>query len=221
MPSSDQNILKKMEEMIRRMTAPIIVRLHLLEGAQGKKKKVVQEPQDEDSIFDDDCFEEKEVEINKDAKKKEQSKETKEMLQETEKMKGMLKRFQGMEDYMLDIKGLCPFSDVQLPPKFKMPKMDSFDGTGNLKNHLKQYVLAMKLLGLTKEQIILCFPQTLSGVALQWYLSWEKAKMNDWNKMAETFAQQYSYNVQLDVSLRDLEITKQLSNKSFSNFLMR
>ena len=207
--------------MIRRMTAPIIVRLHLLEGAQGKKKKVVQEPQDEDSIFDDDCFEEKEVEISKDANKKEQSKETNEMLQETEKMKGMLKRFQGMEDYMLDIKGLCPFSDVQLPPKFKMPKMDSFDGTGNPKNHLKQYVLAMKLLGLTKEQIILCFPQTLSGVALQWYLSWEKAKMNDWNKMAETFAQQYSYNVQLDVSLRDLEITKQLSNKSFSNFLMR
>ena len=69
MPSSDQNILKKMEEMIRRMTAPIIVRLHLLEGAQGKKKKVVQEPQDEDSIFDDDCFEEKEVEINKDTNK--------------------------------------------------------------------------------------------------------------------------------------------------------
>ena len=102
-----------------------------------------------------------------------------------------------------------------------MPKMDSFDGTGNPKNHLKQYVLAMKLLGLTKEQIILCFPQTLSGVALQWYLSLEKAKKNDWNKMAETFAQQYSYNVQLDVSLRDLEITKQLSNESFSDFLMR
>ena len=35
--------------------------LHHLEGAQGKKKKVVQEPQDEDSIFDDDFFEEKET----------------------------------------------------------------------------------------------------------------------------------------------------------------
>ena len=78
----------------------------------------------------------------------------------------------------------------------------------------------MKLLGLTKKQIILCFPQTLSGVALQWYLSLEKAKMNDWNKMAKTFVQQ-SYNIQLDVSLKDLETTKQLSNESFSNFLMR
>ena len=39
--------------------------------------------------------------------------------------------------------------------------------------------------------------------------------------MAEAFVQQYSYNVQLDVSLRDLETTKQLSNKSFLDFLMR
>ena len=59
MPLSDQDILKKMEEMMTRIIAPIIERLHLLKGAQWKKKKVVQEPQDEDSIFDDDCFEEK------------------------------------------------------------------------------------------------------------------------------------------------------------------
>ena len=38
------------------------------------------------------------------------------MSKEIEKMKGMLKRSQGREDYMLDIKGLCPFPDVQLPP---------------------------------------------------------------------------------------------------------
>ena len=39
--------------------------------------------------------------------------------------------------------------------------------------------------------------------------------------MAEAFVQQYSYNVQLDVSLRDVETAKQLSNESFSNFLLR
>ena len=39
--------------------------------------------------------------------------------------------------------------------------------------------------------------------------------MNDWNKTVEAFAPQYSYNVQLDVSLKDLENTKQLSNESF------
>ena len=39
--------------------------------------------------------------------------------------------------------------------------------------------------------------------------------------MVEAFVQQYLYNVQLDVSLRDLETTKQLSNETFSDFLMR
>jgi len=94
------------------MATSIIERLRHFEGAKGKKKKVVQEPQDEDSLFDDDYFEEKEVEINKEPKKKEQLKETKEMSHKIEKMKGMLKRSQGMEDYMLDIEGLCPFPDV-------------------------------------------------------------------------------------------------------------
>ena len=91
--------------------------------------------------------------------------------------------------------------------------MNSFDCTGNPKNHQKQYVLAIKPLGRTKEQIILCFRRTLSGITLQWYLSLENAKMNDWNKMIESFAQQYSYNVQLNVSIRDLETTKQLNNE--------
>ena len=94
------------------MTAPIIERLYHLKGTRGKKKKVVQEPQDKDSIFDDDCLEEKEAEINKKPKKKEQSKETKEMSQEIEKMKGMLKRSQGIEDYMLDIEKLRPLPDI-------------------------------------------------------------------------------------------------------------
>ena len=48
MISTDQDILNKMEEMMTRMTAPIIERLHHLEKAQGKKKKAIKEPQDED-----------------------------------------------------------------------------------------------------------------------------------------------------------------------------
>ena len=39
--------------------------------------------------------------------------------------------------------------------------------------------------------------------------------------MVEAFAQKYLYNVQLDVSLRELETTKQLSNDSFSNEVER
>ena len=53
---TDEDILNKMEEMMTRMTAPITERLHHLEKAQGKKKKAIEEPQDEEFIFDDDFF---------------------------------------------------------------------------------------------------------------------------------------------------------------------
>ena len=43
MTSNDRDILKKMEEMMARMAAPIIERLYHLESSQGKKKKIVQE----------------------------------------------------------------------------------------------------------------------------------------------------------------------------------
>jgi len=56
---------------------------------------------------------------------------------EVEKMKTILRKSQGVEEYMLDMDELCPFPNVQLPLKFKMPKMDVFDGIGNPRNHLK------------------------------------------------------------------------------------
>ena len=55
---------------MRMMTSLLIERFHHLESAKGKKKKIVQESQDEISIFNDDCHEEKEAEINKKPKKK-------------------------------------------------------------------------------------------------------------------------------------------------------
>ena len=39
--------------------------------------------------------------------------------------------------------------------------------------------------------------------------------------MYSTFLKQYEYNTKLEVSIRDLELTKQRSNESFSDFLIR
>ena len=40
-------------------------------------------------------------------------------------------------------------------------------------------------------------------------------------KLCTSFLKQYEYNIKLKVSIRDLELTKQRPNKSFSNFLTR
>ena len=58
------------------------------------------------------------------------------------KMEEMIKRACKMEDLM-DYQSLLLFLDVRLPPKFKMPTFDKFDGIGCPKSHLKMYMKAM------------------------------------------------------------------------------
>ena len=57
------------------------------------------------------------------------------------KMEEMIKRARKMEDLM-DYQSLLLFPDVRLPPKFKMPTLDKFDGTGCPESHLKMYMRA-------------------------------------------------------------------------------
>ena len=52
-----------------------------------------------------------------------------------------------LRDYQL----LSLFPNVRLPPKFKMPILDKFDGTSYPKSHLKMYMRAMQPLGATEE----------------------------------------------------------------------
>ena len=60
----------------------------------------------------------------------------------TNKMEEMIKRAHKTEDLM-DNQSLSLLPNVRLPPKFKMPTLDKFDGTGCPKSHLKMYVRAM------------------------------------------------------------------------------
>ena len=64
------------------------------------------------------------------------------------KMEEMIRRAHKMKDFM-DYDSFSLFPDVRLPPKFKMPTLDKFDGTSCLKSHLKMYMRAMQPLGAT------------------------------------------------------------------------
>ena len=84
----------------------------------------------------------------------------------------MIKRAHKMEDLM-DYQKLSLFSNVRLPLKFKMLVLDKFDGTGCPKSHLKMYMKAMQPLGATKEMLAQMFQNTLTRVALRWFLNVE------------------------------------------------
>ena len=57
-------------------------------------------------------------------------------------MEEMIRKAHKMEEIM-DYDSLFLFPNARLPPKFKMPTLDKFDGIGCPKIHLKVYMRAM------------------------------------------------------------------------------
>ena len=65
-------------------------------------------------------------------------------------MEEMIRRARKMEELM-DYNSLSLFLNARLPPKFKMPTVGKFDGTGCPKSHLKMYMRAMQPLGMIEK----------------------------------------------------------------------
>ena len=82
------------------------------------------------------------------------------------KMEEMIRRARKMEEPM-DYDSLSLFPNARLPPKFKMPTLNKFDGTGCLKSHLKMYIRAMQPLSSTEEVLAQMFQNTLTRAALR------------------------------------------------------
>ena len=81
-------------------------------------------------------------------------------------MEEMIRRARKMEKLM-DYDSLSLFPNSRLPPKFKMPTLDKFDGTDRSKSHLKMYIRAMQPLGATEEVLAQTFQNTQIGAALR------------------------------------------------------
>jgi len=65
------------------------------------------------------------------------------------------------------------------------------------------------------------FPLSLTGGASRWYYSLDLNKTNVWNELVELFVDQYIFNTMIDVTLRDLETTKQGVRETFYGYMTR
>ncbi|RDX63194.1 hypothetical protein CR513_58401, partial [Mucuna pruriens] len=98
---------------------------------------------------------------------------------------------------MLYAADLCLVSDVILPIDFKTLKFDKYKGSACLQTHLAMY--CKKIAAYVQEDKILihCFQDSLSGVALSWYVSLERGRIKTWKDLAEAFLKQYKYNKEM------------------------
>ena len=101
------------------------------------------------------------------------------------------------------LKGLNPndlnlVSDLVIPPHFKMPRFEKYDGTSCPKMHLVMYYNKMTVHAHNEKLLIHIFQESLTGATSEWYLRLEKNQVRTWKDLSQTFLEQYKY--MLDVA---------------------
>ncbi|XP_055814108.1 uncharacterized protein LOC129883473 [Solanum dulcamara] len=121
----------------------------------------------------------------------------------------------------LNYEDLCIHPDLDLPEGFKVPKFDTFGGTGNPLAHLRAY--CDQLVGVGKNEALLMrlFSQSLSGEALEWFTSQEMKQWPNWNALAKEFIERFAYNVEIVPDHYSLEKIKQKSTESYREYAYR
>ena len=108
-----------------------------------------------------------------------------------------------------------------MPPKFKIFDEEKFDGIEDLKQHVRRYLSITKMKGFDEKQTLHAFPFSLMGGASRWYYILDPSKSKVWNELVELFVDKFIFNTMIDVTLRDLETTKQGVGETFSVYMTR
>ena len=138
-----------------------------------------------------------------------------------EKMKLAFRKVQGMDDYLYNIGRVSSKAPIALPPKFKISNVEKFDGTGDPKQNIRRYLSIAEMKGLDEKQTLYAFALSLKGSASRWYYSLDPSKTKAWNKLVALLVDQFIFNTMIDVTLRDLETTKQGVGETFSEYVTR
>jgi hypothetical protein len=80
-------------------------------------------------------------------------------------MQKALQKTQGVDDYLVTIGDITKEEPSQLPPNFVIPETDRFNGVGDPKQHLRQYLNFVKIKGLNEQQVLQAFSLSLTGLA--------------------------------------------------------
>ena len=117
--------------------------------------------------------------------------------------------------------GISSKTPIALPSKFKIFDAEKFDGTGDPKQHVRRYLSIAKMKGLDEKQTLHAFPLSFTRGASKWYYSLDTSKTKVWNELVELFVDQFIFNTMIDVTLKNLETTKQGVRETFSEYMPR
>ena len=78
-----------------------------------------------------------------------------------------------------------------LPPKFKMPSLDSYDETRDLFDHITTFKTTMHLQGVHDEIMCRAFPTTLKGPARVWFSKIPLNSVSSFEELSKLFVNNF------------------------------
>ncbi|XP_070020772.1 uncharacterized protein [Nicotiana sylvestris] len=113
------------------------------------------------------------------------------------------------------------FPDVHLPPGFKTPKFEKYDGHGEPISHLKRYCNQLRGSRRNEELLIAYFGESLMGAASKWFMDQDTSHWNIWDHIAQAFVRLFQHNIDIAPDRNSLSNLKKKLTKSFREYAIK
>ena len=140
-----------------------------------------------------------------------------------EEMKENMKRANPIEDLVHGTGS--PFTTSinghPLPLKFKLPSLDSYDGTRDLFDHIATFKTTMHLQGMPDKIICRAFPTTLKGPARVWFSKIPPNSVSSFEELSKLFVKNFIGGQRYKRFSSSLLTIEQGENESLWSFITR
>nr|XP_023920716.1 uncharacterized protein LOC112032188 [Quercus suber] len=150
-------------------------------------------------------------------------KEMDQMRKVMDEMKENMRRANPIEDlvHRTDSPFSASINGHPLPPKFKMPSLDSYDGTRDPFDHIATFKTTMHLQGVPDEIMCRAFPTTLKGPARVWFSKIPPNSVSSFEELSKLFVNNFIGGQRHKRSSSSLLTIEQGENESLRSFITR
>ncbi|RDX90748.1 hypothetical protein CR513_27361, partial [Mucuna pruriens] len=129
-----------------------------------------------------------------------------------------LDALEGFKHTGFDAVDLCLFPCITIPPNFELLTFDKYRGTSYPRSHLTMYYSKMTPYTHDDTLLIHFFQESLTGVALKWYLGLRCEHIPTWRSLAESFLNQYKYNMDMALDHSQLQNMAKGEKEAFKEY---
>ncbi|KAL4280964.1 hypothetical protein GQ457_03G023720 [Hibiscus cannabinus] len=133
-----------------------------------------------------------------------------------------IKAMEGTDAFIgTDAMELSLVPDLILPPNFKVPEFEKFDGTSCPNAHLTMFCRKMTGYGNDDKLLIHCFQDSLTGSAMRWYNQLSRVQVSTWRELARAFKEQYKHVLDMVPDRLTLQNIGKKDKESFREYAQR